>query len=71
MLTASLATALVYGWGGVLAVHGVLDVGTVVALTSYLTRLYGPLTSLSNVKSTSPPRWCRSSGCSRCSTSSR
>jgi ATP-binding cassette subfamily B protein len=49
MLTASLATALVYGWGGVLSVHGVLDVGTVVALTSYLTRLYGPLTSLSNV----------------------
>jgi ATP-binding cassette subfamily B protein len=49
MLVASLATALVYGWGGVLAVHGALDVGTVVALTAYLTRLYGPLTSLSNV----------------------
>jgi ATP-binding cassette subfamily B protein len=49
MLVASLATALVYGWGGVSAVHDVLDVGTVVALTAYLTRLYGPLTSLSNV----------------------
>ena len=49
MLTAALATALVYGWGGVLAVEGQLDVGTVVALTAYLTRLYGPLTSLSNV----------------------
>lgn len=49
MLVASLATALVYGWGGVQAVRGVLDVGTVVALTAYLTRLYGPLTSLSNV----------------------
>ncbi len=49
MLTASLATALVYGWGGVLAVDRVLDVGTVVALTAYLARLYGPLTSLSNV----------------------
>lgn len=48
-LTASLATALVYGWGGVLAVHGALDVGTVVALTAYLARLYGPLTSLSNI----------------------
>ncbi|HSO94708.1 MAG TPA: ABC transporter ATP-binding protein [Acidimicrobiia bacterium] len=48
-LTASLATALVYGWGGVLAVHGALDVGTVVALTAYLSRLYGPLTSLSNI----------------------
>jgi len=49
LLTASLATALVYGWGGVLAVHGVLDVGTVVALTAYLNRLYGPLTALSNI----------------------
>ncbi len=49
-LTASLATALVYGWGGVLAARGALDVGTVVALTAYLSRLYGPLTSLSNVQ---------------------
>jgi ATP-binding cassette subfamily B protein len=49
MLTASLATALVYGWGGLLAVDGVLNVGTVVALTAYLNRLYGPLTQLSNV----------------------
>ena len=36
LLTASLATALVYGWGGVQAVEGALDVGTVVALTAYL-----------------------------------
>ncbi len=50
MLTASLATALVYGWGGRLAAEGVLDVGTVVALTAYLNRLYGPLTALSNVQ---------------------
>jgi ATP-binding cassette subfamily B protein len=49
LLTASLATALVYGWGGALAAHGVLAVGTVVALTAYLNRLYGPLTALSNV----------------------
>jgi ATP-binding cassette subfamily B protein len=49
MLTASLATALVYGWGGALAAGGALKVGTVVALTAYLTRLYGPLTALSNV----------------------
>jgi ATP-binding cassette subfamily B protein len=48
-LLASLATALVYGWGGVLSVQGALDVGTVVALTAYLTRLYGPLTQLSSV----------------------
>ena len=50
LLTASIATALVYGWGGVLAIHGVLNVGTVVALTSYLNRLYGPLIGLSNVQ---------------------
>ncbi|HVV20025.1 MAG TPA: ABC transporter ATP-binding protein [Pseudonocardiaceae bacterium] len=50
MLTASLATALVYGWGGVLAIHGVLNVGTVVALTAYLNRLYAPLIGLSNVQ---------------------
>jgi ATP-binding cassette subfamily B protein len=50
LLTASLATALVYGWGGVEAAKGVLLVGTVVALTAYLARLYGPLTALSNVQ---------------------
>ncbi|HET7028688.1 MAG TPA: ABC transporter ATP-binding protein [Candidatus Limnocylindrales bacterium] len=50
LLTASFATALVYGLGGVLAIDGVLQVGTVVALTAYLNRLYGPLTALSNVQ---------------------
>ena len=49
-LTAALATAVVYGWGGVQAVHGALSVGTVVALAAYLTRLYAPLTALSNVQ---------------------
>ena len=49
-LTASLATAIVYGVGGVAAIHGELQVGTVVALTAYLTRLYGPLTQLSNLQ---------------------
>jgi ATP-binding cassette subfamily B protein len=49
-LVASLATALVYGFGGVLAATGSLRVGTVVALSAYLTRLYGPLTALSNVR---------------------
>ena len=49
VLTASLATAFAYGFGGVAAVHGTLVVGTVVALTAYLARLYGPLTQLSNV----------------------
>jgi ATP-binding cassette subfamily B protein len=50
MLTASLATALVYGFGGVMVVHRDLSLGTLVAMTMYLTRLYGPLTSLSNVQ---------------------
>ena len=50
LLTASLATALVYGWGGADAARGILAIGTVVALTAYLSRLYGPLTALSNVQ---------------------
>jgi len=48
-LTAALATAFAYGFGGVAAVRGELAVGTVVAITAYLTRLYQPLTQLSNV----------------------
>ena len=48
-LTASLATAFAYGFGGIQVLHGSLMVGTVVALTAYLTRLYGPLTQLSNI----------------------
>lgn len=48
-LTAALGTALVYGWGGSMAARGLIDVGTVVALTAYLNRLYGPLTALSNI----------------------
>ncbi|MEU8383051.1 ABC transporter ATP-binding protein [Streptosporangium sp. NPDC048865] len=48
-LVAALATALVYGVGGVLAVSDVFELGTLVALAALLMRLYGPLTSLSNV----------------------
>ncbi|HXQ43568.1 MAG TPA: ABC transporter ATP-binding protein [Acidimicrobiales bacterium] len=50
LLTASLATAVAYGWGGVLTVHGSLTIGTLTALVAYLNRLYGPLTALSNVQ---------------------
>ena len=49
-LVASLATAMVYGFGGVMAVDGELQVGTLVALTALLARLYGPLTAISNVR---------------------
>ena len=48
-LTGALATALVYGFGGVATIDGALSLGTLVALTAYLTRLYAPLTQLSNV----------------------
>ncbi|OKL53572.1 hypothetical protein BSZ39_08865 [Bowdeniella nasicola] len=46
----SLATALVYGAGGLMAIAGSVSVGTLVAFAALLTRLYGPLTSLSNVQ---------------------
>jgi len=50
MLVASLAQALTYGLGGWLAVRGTIDAGTVVTLALLLTRLYGPITALSNVR---------------------
>jgi ATP-binding cassette subfamily B protein len=50
LLAAALATALVYGWGGLLAADGTIAVGTLVALAAYLNRLYAPLTALSNVQ---------------------
>jgi ATP-binding cassette subfamily B protein len=49
-LTASLATALVYGIGGHLAINGSLTVGALLALAALLGRLYGPITSLSNLR---------------------
>lgn len=49
-LVAALATALVYGVGGVMAVDGALTVGTLLALTALLARLYGPLTTMSNAR---------------------
>ena len=49
-LVASLATAMVYGAGGLMAVAGTLSVGTLIALTALLARLYGPLTAISNVR---------------------
>ncbi|GIH24717.1 ABC transporter ATP-binding protein [Acrocarpospora phusangensis] len=48
-LIAALATALVYGFGGVLAIGDTFELGTLVAMSALLMRLYGPLTSLSNV----------------------
>ncbi len=48
-LITALAMAMVYGVGGVLAIGGAFEVGTLVALTTLLARLYGPVTTLSNV----------------------
>src|SRR3954469_8760424 len=54
-LVAALGTALVYGLGGypaagVFGPEQSAQVGTIVALAAYLTRLYGPITALSNVQ---------------------
>jgi ATP-binding cassette subfamily B protein len=49
-LLASVATAVVYGLGGGLVIHGAFQLGTLVALTALLGRLYGPITALSNVQ---------------------
>jgi len=47
---AAVATAIAYGIGGQLAISDQLTVGTLLALTALLARLYGPLTALSNVR---------------------
>ena len=49
-LVASLAQALVYGLGGYYALTGQLSAGTVVTLALLLSRLYGPLMQLSNIR---------------------
>ncbi|ANS77670.1 Lipid A export ATP-binding/permease protein MsbA [Serinicoccus hydrothermalis] len=49
-LVAALATALVYGLGGLMVIGGTLTTGTLVAMSTLLTRMYAPLTSLSNVR---------------------
>ena len=50
LLVPALATALVYGVGGHLAMSGTLTVGTLLALATLLLRLLGPLQGLSNVR---------------------
>jgi ATP-binding cassette, subfamily B, bacterial len=49
-MLASLVTAVVYGLGGSLVIHGTFQIGTLVALTALLARVYGPITSLTNVQ---------------------
>ena len=43
-----IVTAVIFGWGGILVTDGTLQLGTVVALVTYLGRIYGPLVNLGN-----------------------
>lgn len=47
---AAIATAFAYGVGGHLTINGEITLGTLLAITTLLVRLYGPLTALSNVR---------------------
>jgi len=47
---AAIATAIAYGIGGHLAIAGSISVGSLLAITTLLARLYGPLTALTNVR---------------------
>ncbi|HCK78557.1 MAG TPA: ABC transporter [Actinobacteria bacterium] len=49
-LVAALATALIYGVGGILVIDQNLTLGRLVALVALLSQLYGPLTALANVR---------------------
>lgn len=50
MLVGSVATALVYGMGGVSVVQGTLTLGTLLAMVALLGRLYTPMAALANVR---------------------
>jgi len=47
---AAVATAFAYGVGGHLTINKDITLGTLLAITALLARLYGPLTALSNVR---------------------
>ena len=47
---AAIATAFAYGIGGHLAINDSITVGSMIAITALLARLYGPLTALSNIR---------------------
>jgi ATP-binding cassette, subfamily B, bacterial len=49
-LVGALAGAAVYWIGGQLAISGSLSIGTLVALAAFISRIYGPLTSLTNAR---------------------
>ena len=49
-LVTAVGTALVYWIGGYMVIQNAMSLGTIVAFAAYLARLYGPLSSLSNVQ---------------------
>ena len=49
-LVGSLAATAVYWFGGLLAIDGSMSPGTLVALATFVTRIYGPLTQLTNAR---------------------
>ncbi|HAJ34961.1 MAG TPA: ABC transporter [Chloroflexi bacterium] len=49
-LVGAVGSALVYWVGGWMVLSDALTVGTIVAFTAYLTRLYGPISALTNVQ---------------------
>jgi ATP-binding cassette subfamily B protein len=49
-ISGAIGTALIYWAGGLLTLNGAISIGTIVAFAAYLTRLYGPISSLTNVQ---------------------
>ena len=49
-LVGALGIAAVYWWGGLLVIDGSMSTGTLVALAALVTRIYQPLTALTNAR---------------------
>jgi ATP-binding cassette subfamily B protein len=49
-LVSAVGTAIVFWAGAVMVINDVITIGTIVALSAYLTQLYGPLSGLSNAR---------------------
>ncbi|MFJ7280386.1 ABC transporter ATP-binding protein [Kitasatospora sp. NPDC098663] len=51
-LLATLMTAMVYGFGGGLVIHGSFEIGTLVAMATLLARVYQPINQISSMQIT-------------------
>ncbi len=49
-ISAALGTALIYWVGGIFVLEGAISIGTIVAFAAFLSRLYGPISALTNVQ---------------------